>query len=282
MNLSPSPIALTDPRPNGRTSGRAYWRVPQRAHPRQPGAGAITAHVRDRHLCAVEPTDRRERPVVTAGAFSAVLCGVDRSANARAARVQAQLLASPGGTVRLVPAPTLTKHGERALYDGCDGHDLVVLGGGAAAHRAVRHARIPVLIARTCPLGTKLTDTVLVPVDESPDSRRAVELAGRLAALNGGTVSIVQAPPPDAALQRATAGSSRVLLGLTGAVPRIYGEQASPERAIPSAAATLTASLVILGSGNSGSARRMTAQMVGSIGCSVLVIPAPLVPEQQP
>jgi nucleotide-binding universal stress UspA family protein len=270
MNLSQTPIPLTDRRQDSQAPERAVRWVPQSTHPRRLAAGAITVRVDDRDLHA--------GPVVPAGAFSAVLCGVDGSANARAARDQGELLASPGGTVKVVPAQRLTEHGPRALYDDCDGHDLITLGGGAGAHWAVKHAPIPILIARSCPLGTKVTDTILVPVDDSPDSSRAVELAGRIAAVHGGTVTILRAPPRDAALQRALNASSRVLLHATGAVPRVYGEQPPRERVIPSAASALTASLVVVGSGSSDTARRMTAQIVGSTGCSVLVVPAPQEP----
>jgi nucleotide-binding universal stress UspA family protein len=237
-------------------------------------AGTITADVLDRDPHAAQPADRAERPTEPAYPFTSVLCGVDNSANARAARDQAELLASPGGTVELVSAPQLTQHGHRALDDGCEGHDVLALGAGAAARAAVEHAPIPILVARWCPLGTRVTDRILVPVDDSLESSRAVELAGQLAAVHGGTVTILGAPPRDAALQRAIAASGRVLLRTTGAAPRLFGEQLPRERAIPSAAVTLNASLVVLGYGSSRTARRMTAQIARDVECSVLAVPA--------
>jgi nucleotide-binding universal stress UspA family protein len=236
-------------------------------------AGSTTGHVPagDLHAAQRQNGSRPGEPDFT---FSSVLCGVDRSANARAARDQAELLASPAGRVELVPAPQLTRHGPRALRDRCEGHDLLVLGAGAAARVAVEHAPIPILVARWGAIDTKVTDTILVPVEDSLESSRAVKLAGQLAAVHGGTVTILGAPPRDPALQRAIAASARVLLGATGATPRLLSEQVSPERAIPSAAVTLSATLVVVGSASDATARRMTAQIAGCLACSVLAVPA--------
>jgi nucleotide-binding universal stress UspA family protein len=140
----------------------------------------------------------------------------------------------------------------------------------------VRNLTLPLAgtpIARWSASGTRVTDTVLVAVDDSPESSRAVALAGRIAAAHGGTVTILGAPARDPALQRAIAAGGRVLLDITGAAPRRFGEQLPREHAIPSAATALTATLVVLGSGNSEPARRMTGQIAGAIGCSVLAVP---------
>jgi nucleotide-binding universal stress UspA family protein len=242
--------------PNGR-----LHRKPQRP---RPDAGTRTEGIPVCEPRTVRPTD----------AFNSVLCAFDRSAHGRAAHDQAMLLAAPGAALELVPGPELTNHGRRVLHDACQGYDLLALGADAAALVAVEHAPIPVLLARWCPLGTDVADNILVPVDDSPESGRAVALAGRIASAHGGTVTILGAPPRDLALQRAIAASGRALLEVTGAAPRRFGEQLSREHAIPSAASALTASLVVLGSGSSEPARRMTAQIAGSVGCSVLAVPA--------
>ena len=219
-----------------------------------------------------DPLTRQPGAGRPAGAFRSVLCVVDRSAGGRAAHDHARVLASPEGTLELVRGFDLTQP-DRALQDACEGHDLLVLGARTAALAVVAHAPIPVLLARWCQLGTEVADNILVPVDDSPQSGRAVALAGRIAAAHGGAVTILGAPPRDAALQRAIAASGRVLLELTGAVPRHFGEQLPREQAIPSAAAALTASLVVLGSGSSEPAKRMTAQIAARVGCSVLAVP---------
>jgi nucleotide-binding universal stress UspA family protein len=236
-------------------------------------AGSITGHVLAGDLHAAEPQNGG-RPGEPDFTFRSVLCGVDRSANARAARDQAELLALPAGTVEFVPAPQLTRHGPGALRDRCEGHDLLALGAGSAARVAVEQAPIPILVARWGPFGTKVTDTILVPVEDSPESSRAVELAGRLAAVHDGTVTILGAPPRDPVLQRAIAASARVLLDATGKAPRLLSEQLAPECALPAAAVTLSATLVVVGFAGDEAARRMTGQIAGCLACSVLAVPA--------
>ncbi len=208
-----------------------------------------------------------------AAAFRSVLCGIDNSAYSRAARDQATLLASPGGRVKLVPLAQLTHRRDRALQDACEGFDLLALGAGDGAFRALEHARIPVLIARWLPLATDLTGTILVPVDDSPESSRAVVLAGRLAAIHGGTVALLAAPPRDAAFQRAIAASQRILIHATGAAPRLVGEQLPREEIIRATAVALPASLVVLGMGHSEAERSIAAQIADRVGSSVLALP---------
>jgi nucleotide-binding universal stress UspA family protein len=243
-----------------------------RGRPIELETGALTVHVVGRDLHTGQAQNRVESPDAASGTFGSVLCAVGGTANDQAARRQAELLASPERTIELVSAAQLTRHGLRALHEHCAGHDLLALGAGPAVQTAVQQAPIPILIARWCPLETEVADTILVPVDASPESSRAVELAGRLAAAHGGPVSILAAPPRDPALQRAIAASGRILLGATGAAPRVVGQQLPRQRSVPSAAATLTASLVVLGSGNSAIERSATADIVGRLGCSVLVV----------
>jgi nucleotide-binding universal stress UspA family protein len=237
-------------------------------------AASSTAHAPARDPHTGRAGDRAELAVESATQFSSVLCAVDRTANGDAARRQAELLASPGGTVELLPLPQPTRRGLQALIDACDGHDLFAVGARAAALGAAQHAPIPTLIARRCPLGTKVTDRILVPVDGSPESREAVELAAQLAATHEGTISVLQTPARDAALQRALAASNRILLHATGATPRVLGQPVPRERAIPAAAVAVSASLVVLGSGSSEDAKNATARITSSVGCSVLVVPA--------
>ena len=203
-------------------------------------------------------------------AFASVLCGVDMSANAQAARKQAELLASPGGTVDFVNASQLTRHGSAVLQDG---YDLLVIGAGTATFAALDDARIPILSARHGPIGTAVTDSILVPVGDPHASRAAVELAAELAAEHNGTVTILAAPPRNAALERAIAASRRMVLQATGAVPHVIGEWQSPKRSVPEAAAALHASLVILGAGRSHDTET-AGSMAGAIPASVLVLPS--------
>jgi sulfide:quinone oxidoreductase len=205
--------------------------------------------------------------------FRSVLCGVDRSVNGRAAHQQAALLTEPGGAVEVVPAPRLIRHGERALRDACGGHDLLALGAGGDASAVVELAPIPVLLGRWSAPGTEVTDSILVAVDDSPDSMRALELAGRLVAVHGGSVTVLVAPRRDPALQRAIAASRRIVLQTTGAVPTVLGEQLPRERAIPATAVAINASLVVLATGDTEAERRTTAQIADRTEASVLAVP---------
>jgi nucleotide-binding universal stress UspA family protein len=205
--------------------------------------------------------------------FNFVVCAVAGAPTDEAARYQATMLASPSGAVELVPAAELTRDAQRALGDACDGHALLVLGGGAAAFMAVEQAPIPILVARRCPLGTAVTDTIVVPIDDSSESSRALEFACLLAAAHGGTVTLLVAPRSDPAIERAIAASIGVVLRSTGADPRVFGEPRPPERVIPSAAAALKASLVVLDGARSQAEQRTTALIVAAIGCSVLSVP---------
>ena len=232
----------------------------------------MTAHVVDSTHCGAQPALSTKRPVDPVHVFGSVLCAIDRSANAQAAWRHAALLASPGGVVETVSESQLIRYGQRALHHACEGHDLLVVGAGVASYAVVLNAPIPILVARRCPLGTQVTDTMLVPVDDSPHSSQAVVVAGRIAAAHGGTVTVIPAPPLDLSQQRAIAASRRILVRATGAAPRLLGNQLRPERIIQTAAASVRASLVVLGCGSSDLERQMATQLVASLGCSTLVV----------
>ena len=273
MTMNRSITPRSQDRPGAATADRSKRRFDRGLRPVRHDASNAPAVGPDRGPGAGDPVghEQASRP---APAFRSVLCAVDRSPNSNAARRQAAQLVRPGGSVRVVRLPELTSRGRDGLREACEHRDLLVLGAGRAAMAAVEHAPIPVLVARSCPLGVKVTDTILVPVDGSPESARAVELAGALADAHGGTVSLLPAPMVDSALERAVAASSRVLLHATGAAPRVVNQPLPPEHAIPAARVDLAASLIVLGLGPDQQARSTTARMIGSVGCSVLTIRA--------
>jgi sulfide:quinone oxidoreductase len=240
--------------------------------PKRIESGAVRAHVPPPAHTA-QTASGMKHPAERAGVFGSVVCAADRSVDSRAAHQQAVLFAAPGAAIQVVPKPRLTRHGDRALHDACEGHDLLALGAGGGASAVVERAPIPVLMSRWGPPGTEVTDTILVPVDDSPESRRAVELAGRLASVHGGSITLLVAPQRDSALQRAIAASRRILLQTTGALPVLLGEPLPRERAISATAAAINASLVVLATGDSTNARRMTAQIAERIEASVLAVP---------
>ena len=108
-----------------------------------PTGPPVAAHVPARSSSAGRPVDGHARQAaVPSLIFNSVVCAVAGAPTDGAARYQAAMLASPGA-VELVPATQLTRDGLRALGDGCHGHDLLVLGGGAAAFAALEQALIP-------------------------------------------------------------------------------------------------------------------------------------------
>jgi hypothetical protein len=226
-------------------------------------------------LIAADATvgDRIELLADEAGPFASVLCATDGSADPETARRQAVSLASPVALVEHVSAAELTQCADCPSHSNGDDDVLLAIGSGAAAHAAVEAAASPILIARRCPLGTEVTDRILVVVNHASESGRAVEIAGRLAALRGGAVTLLAAPREDRSLARAISASTSTIVAATGVAPRVLGEQAPPERSIPRAAARLNASLVVLESGSSRRERREAARIAGAIGRSVLVIP---------
>jgi sulfide:quinone oxidoreductase len=272
MNKDRTVMPRVDLRPGTPESdgARAHGNPGTSPTPAEPPPFGAPFRDREPHT---QPADRDKRTAESADVFSSVLCGVDRSVNGRAAHQQAALFAEAGGAVKVVPAPRLTRHGERALQDACEGHDLLALGAGGGASAVVEHASIPVLLGRWSALGTVVTDRILVAVDGSPDSRRALELAARLAAVHRGSVTVLVAPQRDPALQRAIAASRRIVLETTGAVPNVLGEQLPRERAIPATAVAINASLVVLATGDTENERRTTAQIASRTEASVLAVP---------
>ena len=172
-----------------------------------------------------------------------------------------------------VCAPRPTPDGYSALVARCAGADLLVLGSGAAAPTVFEHASIPVLLARWCPFGARVTDRILVAVDDSAEPDRAAEVAGLLASRYDATVAIVPAPDRNPALQRAIAASGRIVLRATGVAPRVFGESVPPERVIPSVAAAQDATLLVLSVGSTDNARSKAALIARCVGCSVLGVP---------
>jgi hypothetical protein len=222
--------------------------------------------------------DRRPGHTDPPQPFASVVCLVDRSSAGHAARQQAAALAA-GGAVEIITTPRPGRT-TSALLDRCDGADLLVLGADDEATDLIEHASLPLLLARTCPLGVAATDRILLAVDDEADPRPAAELAGVLAADHRGKVAVVRAPTLNRTLERATAAASRMMLQAAGMLPAVHEEAVPAERAILAAAAAEDASLLVVPLGDTKSARSRAAAIARLVACSVLLIPA--VPAIQP
>jgi hypothetical protein len=205
--------------------------------------------------------------------FGSVICVVYRGSTGHVAHEQAAALGA-GGDVEYIVTPRPAE-GTGALLDRCDGADLLVLGAGDDADSVLRRASLPLLLARWCPPGTRVTDRILIAIDDDSEPDRAAEAAALLASRYGGTVAVVSAPAPNRMLERATAATSRIVLRSAGLVPHVYGRGAPMERAILSAAASMDASLLVLPLGGTEHARNQAISIARFVACSVLTIPVP-------
>jgi nucleotide-binding universal stress UspA family protein len=206
--------------------------------------------------------------------FASVLCGTHNDANGYAARRQAALLVSPGGAVELVSAMALMRQTSEELQDRCSGHDLLVIADGPGARRTLEYAPIPVLLARWCPTGAgDVTRSILVAVEDRAASEEIADLAGRLAGRYGGSVTLLAAPRHNLALERALNAGERIVLQRTGAAPKVLGEHLPLEQTIAARCASAAATLLVLGIGDAGIARRTAADIAARVGCSVLAVP---------
>jgi nucleotide-binding universal stress UspA family protein len=205
--------------------------------------------------------------------FNSVLCGIDNSASGVAAGRQAAWLAGPDGLVELVPRRELTDLGSRALAERCRGRDLLVLGSEGDGRAQIAGAPVPLLLARWCPAGRDVTDEILVAVGDHAGAGRAAELAAQLAVRRRGSVSIVPAPGRIHDLSRAIAATQRIVLCTAGTMPRMQGEVARPAATIPSAAAQIGASMIVLGVGDDAWSAEEAADIARHAGCSLLAVP---------
>jgi nucleotide-binding universal stress UspA family protein len=251
--------------------------------------------------------------VVDGAAFRRIGCSVDSvGANTEPVR-QAVLLAGPQTVLSLIAAKTDDGSAERSLerakaiaaergvrvstsavsgdnlprlvLDASAGADLLVVGGdddsgrsavvlGSTASTAVHAAGVPVLVARRPPDDREFPRDILVAIDGSPDSRRGVELAGRIAGAGDSRIALVHVSEGRSAGHPALEEDSLTLSELTGVAPTTVEEFGDPADQIASVARRLRSSLLVVGSRGLGGARRL-----GSVGerlaheapCSVLV-----------
>jgi nucleotide-binding universal stress UspA family protein len=211
-------------------------------------------------------------PASSASLFGKVLCVTERSGGAEALR-QATLLAGAGAGVELLAlAPDPTPHQARAVLERCAGHGLLVLPAGPLARTVLPRATIPVLVARRAPSGGDFPGSVLVAVDGSPEAHDAARLGARLAAREGATVALVASPEHDAPHQSALQHDAETVERLSGRWPLILDEHGAPAPSILAAAASLEASLIVLGSRPGRPVASVSCEVAEAAPCSVLVL----------
>lgn len=243
-------------------------------------------------------------------AFRSILCVIHSGAANIEAVAQAELLAGPqtdlsflavaGGehksgeeaealaaelgvreSVRIVSGANLSQ----ALLDASAGADLLVVAGpddarpgdvvlGSTASSAVHAAELPVLVARRPPEGRTFPCDILVSTDGSPDSRRGVELGGRVAVAHDSRIALVHVSEGRSQPHRAVVEDAVALRKEVGVEPATIEEFGNPADQVAEVARRERVSLLVVGSRGLGGAPRL-----GSVGerlahearCSVLV-----------
>lgn len=176
------------------------------------------------------------------------------------------------------PGPALVSASDRAaaVVVGARGHGVIsgVLIGSVSQH-VTRHAACPVVVVRQ-PYHPE-SDRVVVGVDGSTGSRKALELAFDHAARHGATVTAIHAWHPASRgaqtladeIETAERVLAESLAGFAGIYPdvKVVPEAipVAPQRAL--ADASEGASLVVVGSRGLGS---LAGLLLGSVGQSVL------------
>jgi nucleotide-binding universal stress UspA family protein len=175
-----------------------------------------------------------------------------------------------------------TENAPEDVIESSRGADLLVVDAGArdvwiggVASAAVHAAALPVLVARAAPEPNDFPELVLVATDGSPESRRGMALAARIAVARNSRVALIQVT--DGRLEGAgtLAEDGAALARALGAEPTLLEAHGNPARAIAETAGRERASLIVIGSRGLGRARAL-----GSVGerlpheapCSVLVL----------
>ena len=145
---------------------------------------------------------------------------------------------------------------------------------GSVASRVVHRASGPVLVARRPASGSQLSQLV-VASDGSPGSSEATQLAGRVAARFGASVTLLHACGSSTSAQRhAIAVQVAELLDVTGTKPIVVEREGNAPDLIADTARSEQASLVIVGSRGLGGLKALgsvSERVAHAAPCSVLV-----------
>ena len=247
------------------------------------------ATVFERIVCAVDPRARTaeaaRRAVWLAGPATELIFVAPGEAGdeerAGAALDSATRLAAERGIAAAAHRLT-SRNVPEDVIEASTGADLLVVDAGelevwigGVASAAVHAAPLPVLVARPAADADRSPELVLVATDGSPDSRRGVELAARIAGATGARAAVMQVADGRLEGHETLAVDAATLARQLGAEPAVFEAHGNPASAIAEAAARERASLIVIGSRGLGGAR-----VLGSVGerlaheapCSVLVL----------
>ena len=150
--------------------------------------------------------------------------------------------------------------------------DLVVMAAGDAGLEVLRRGSTSLLLARTPPSGSPCPKSILAAVDGSTESHNAARHAAWLAVRQHAIVTIVATPEHDAAHQHALERDIRTVEQITGTRPLVLDEYRGPVPSILAAAASVQASVIVIGRRPGNPGRSVSAEVARTAPCSVLVV----------
>jgi nucleotide-binding universal stress UspA family protein len=209
-----------------------------------------------------------EDPIDATRLFGSLVCVAEPTEPGAEAVRQAARLAAGGARLELIESPG----DATAVLGRCHGRDLLVVPAGPLAATVLPQATMPVLVARSPAYGGELLDSVLIAVDGSPGSRAAARLGARLAARERTALALVATPEHDGPHRDALEQDVAEVERATGRRPLILDEYGPPAASIVQAAASLEATVIVLGSRPGRPAASVSAEVAERAGCSVLVL----------
>ena len=191
---------------------------------------------------------------------------------------------------RGVQATTECRHHReprRALLECAADRDLLVVGAhpgsraggimlGSTATLALHDSAVPVLIGRSMPEGRRLGEHVLLASTGSGSERRAAAIAAAVAALAGGSVTLLHVEGPTGSdVRHELALEATEVQGITGIDPVVVTTRGHGPDPIVRSAAELGVTMVVLASRGLSGVRALSSvsERVGAAApCSVLVL----------
>jgi hypothetical protein len=240
--------------------------------------------------------------------FERILCLTGLSAEGAQAVRQAAVLAGPGATIDLVAVaprrPSGRPHpqaeqieslviGDRLASEHAvksrpniaeaddepagvlatlAGHDLVVVPDSGTGLEVLSRAAPSVLIAREATPPAPFPESILVAVDATAEAHAAARLAAALSVRHGTSLALVATPEHDATHQHALRHHIETVERITGERPLVLDEHRGPVPSILAAAASVEASLIVLGRRPGSPTLSVSAEVAGAADCSVLVV----------
>ncbi len=160
------------------------------------------------------------------------------------------------------------------VLESCSRHDLIVAPAGDTALDVLSRAPVSVLLSRPSPAASPFPESILVASDGTGEAHTAVRLGAELAARHGSVLALVATPEHDASHQRALEDDIQTVVRITGKRPLLLDEYRGAVSSILAAAASVEASVIVMGRRPGHPGRSVSAEVATAAPCSVLVVRA--------